>query len=287
MLTVLLVTYIKLTISIDEKCRDLLVAELSDMEFDAFEEQQGTLITYVPKERFNDICRKKIGKLLAALPGDGFIQSEEAVADRNWNEEWERTISAQQIGRFVVKPTWDGTVVPGDKLLLEIDPKMAFGTGYHETTRLILEMLPETVKEGDRVLDVGTGTGILAMAAVKLGAEAALALDIDEWSVRNAKENVLVNGVEREVSIRNGSVEQIPDDDSFGLIIANIDSKVIKGLLPGITGRLNKGGTLLLSGLLFSDRDLILNDDSLKNYILGDVKRENDWIALRLTRKND
>ena len=164
---------------------------------------------------------------------------------------------------------------------------MSFGTGYHETTRLILELLPEAVNEEDRVLDVGTGTGILSIAAIKLGAGLVYALDIDDWSVRNAEENALINGVGEQVIIQKGSVEQIPGSEIFDLIIANINRTAILELLPGISRRLKKGGMLLLSGLLISERDLILEHGSLDNYALSDDRRENEWIALQLTKKSD
>ncbi|MDX1640026.1 MAG: 50S ribosomal protein L11 methyltransferase, partial [Balneolaceae bacterium] len=113
--------YIKLVLSIKDEYQESLIAELLDMEFDAFEQQEGKLITYITRERFSDVNREQIELLLAAYPGDGHIQSEEVVADQNWNEEWEQTIKAQQIGRFYVKPTWSPRDAPPDSILLEID----------------------------------------------------------------------------------------------------------------------------------------------------------------------
>lgn len=276
--------YIKLVIAVDDAYQEPLISEMLELEFDAFEQQEGKLITYVPKERFSDVNRERIEQILAAFPGDGHIQTEEVVADQNWNEEWERTIRAQEIGRFFVKPTWDFTPVPDDRILLEIDPKMAFGTGYHETTRLMLELLPEAVRGGERVMDAGTGTGILAIAAVKLGAAGAFAFDTDDWSIRNATENVLLNEVKRNITVKKGSIETIPADTSYDVIAANINRNTLVKLLPGLTERLAGGGKLLLSGLLISDREAILELPAIKEFIMLRSAREGDWIALMLRK---
>lgn len=278
--------YIKLVISVDDNYQEALIAELLDMEFDAFEQQDGKLITYVTKERFSDVNRERIELLLSAYPpAGGHIQSEEVVADRNWNEEWEKTVKSQRIGRFYVKPTWATDRSPEGTILLEIDPRMAFGTGYHETTRLMLKVMPDLIHKGDEVLDAGTGTGILAIAAVKLGAKRVLAFDIDEWSIQNARENVLINRVEPEITIRKGSVEVIPGNQTFDLVLANINRNTIIEILDSLTQHLSPGGRLLLSGLLLADRDLIRDQPALENFELVHSLRENDWIALAF-RKN-
>ena len=276
--------YIKLVIAVDDDYQEAFISELLELEFDAFEQQEGRLITYVTKERFSDVSRERIEQLLAAFPGGGHVQSEEVVADRNWNREWERTIKAQEIGRFFVKPTWDTTAVPEGSLLLEIDPKMAFGTGYHETTRLMLHLLPDAVRGGERVLDAGTGTGILAIAALKLGASEALAFDIDDWSIQNATENVLLNGVGDRIAVRKGSIETIPPGEKFNLIAANINRNTILELLPALVEHLGNDGYLLLSGLLQSDRDTIVNQPPVKKFNRVNALREGDWIALMLQK---
>lgn len=268
----------------DDDYQEALISELLELEFDAFEQKEGKIITYVTGERFSDVNRERIEQLLAAFPGDGFVQSEEVVVDKNWNEEWEQTIKAQQIGRFFVKPTWDYSAVPDKSILLEIDPKMAFGTGYHETTRLMLQMLPEVVRKEDRVLDAGTGTGILAIASVKLGAAEAFAFDIDDWSIQNSKENILLNGVDSKVTVKKGSMETLPADKKFDVVMANINRNTILELLPGFAEHLKNRGAMLLSGLLTSDREIILDHPVMKKFKLVRSKREKDWIALYFKR---
>lgn len=189
--------YIELRISIKDDFQELLIAELFDRDFEGFEQDDDLLVATIPANRFDDSKREEIERLVMALGTDSSILSEKVIGPQNWNEEWERTIQPQTIGKFFVHPTWkshDGDL--GDKIELMIDPKMAFGTGYHATTRVMLEWIPEVVQASDKVLDAGTGTGILGIAALKLGAESVFGFDIDEWSETNAKENILLNEVD-------------------------------------------------------------------------------------------
>jgi len=277
--------YVKLVISLNDEYQEQLISELLDMDFDAFEQQEGKIITYVTKERFSDVHRERIEGILRVYPGNGFIETEEVVADKNWNEEWEKTIEAQKIGKFYVKPTWHRGTAPDKSILLEIDPKMAFGTGYHETTRLMLHLLPEVVHRGDDVLDAGTGTGILAIAAIKLGARHAFAFDIDEWSIANTGENILLNQVSDSVTVQKGSLEIVPDGQTYDVICANIERNTILEMLPRIYDFLKPGGRLLLSGLLAKDEASITNKADQLGLKVNEIRQENEWIAFSLTKK--
>lgn len=276
--------YIKLVISVDDDYQEPLISELLELEFNAFEQQEGRVITYIPQERFSDVYRERIERILRVYLFDGFIESEEVVTDRNWNEEWEKTIQAQTIGQFFVKPTWDRSNPPDESILLEIDPKMAFGTGYHETTRLMLKLLPDTIQQEDRVLDAGTGTGILAIAAVKLGAKKVFAFDFDEWSITNTRENVLLNNVSEKIEICKGSVETIPKGSSYDVVFANIERNTILDMLPEFTSVLKSNGKILLSGLLEKDRKVITNKAEELNLDIQDIRQENEWIAFSLKK---
>jgi len=276
--------YIKLVIGIEDDYQETLISELLELEFDAFEQLTGKIITYVPKERFSDVNRERIEGILRAYPGDGYIESEEVVADQNWNEQWEQTIQPQSIGRFFVKQTWSDEHTPAGLTLLEIDPKMSFGTGYHETTRLMLQFLPDLVKRGDRVLDAGTGTGILAIAAIKLGAKTALAFDIDEWSITNTRENLMLNKVDGKVKVLKGGAEVIPQKQSFDLVMANIQKNTILSMLLTLAAVCNQNASVLLSGLLQRDYDVIVNKAEEFGLMFQEVHRENEWIAIHLKK---
>ncbi|HLR32860.1 MAG TPA: 50S ribosomal protein L11 methyltransferase [Fodinibius sp.] len=276
--------YIKLVIAINDEYQEPFIAELSEMGFDGFEQFEDQLVTYIEQGSIDIGDRERIEQLLAGFPRHGFIESEQIVREQNWNEQWEQTIRARQIGRFFVKPTWSAEQAPQGKILLEIDPKMSFGTGYHETTRLMLQLLPDLVGEGDRVIDAGTGTGILAIAAIKLGAGHAVAFDIDEWSINNARENILLNGVSSRITIKQGSAEVLSEQASADLLLANIKRDIILELLPDFTAALKKEGHLVLSGLLESDRrDIEARLSPLSE--IKNIRRENKWIAIHAQLK--
>jgi len=276
--------YIKLVIEVANEYQENLIAELFDMDFDAFEQRENQIITYIIKENFGIGDRERIDQLLAAYPGNGFIESEEVVADQNWNEQWEETIRAQEVGRFFIKPTWVEDAPPKDKILLEIDPKMSFGTGYHETTRLMLQLLPKVVQNGDTIVDAGTGTGILSIAGIKLGGKHALAFDIDEWSISNTKENILLNEVADNITVQKGSAEVIPEDEQVDIVLANIERNTILEILPDLEKVLKNKGSLLVSGLLESDKQAVLSrlED---NFEIEEIIQENEWIAIHANKQ--
>ena len=249
---------VELTIYVGDDWQELLIAELADLDFETFQQEDDCLRAYLPAPQWTDAKRDEIEQWLRNrglfVPVD-----EEVIEPQNWNELWEETIRPVAVGPFLVKPTWaDVPPEHADKILVEIDPKMSFGTGYHESTRLALGVLPDLVAGGERVLDAGTGTGILAIAACKLGVASAVAFDIDPWSQQNAVENFLINGVHEQVAFHAGSLDAVPDA-GFDLILANINRNVLLGLLPEFAERLDGDGRIVLAGLLQNDRDRILD----------------------------
>jgi ribosomal protein L11 methyltransferase len=238
----------------------------------------------VEQSRFNDTNREYIEQLIGIQPNANLIQIEE-VQEQNWNESWERTIQPQRIGSFYVKPTWSRQQPGKDDILLEIDPKMAFGTGYHATTRLMLNSIQKMALHGRSILDAGTGTGILAIAAVKLGAGKALGFDTDIWSKQNAEENILINGVKDKVEIRHGSIKTVHPDEIFDVTLANINRNEILEMLEELVKHTSVGGNITLSGLLAEDYERI--DQKAQQYGLEliDMEKEADgedhWIVIR------
>lgn len=272
--------YIELRISVKDDFQELLIAELLELDFEGFEQLDDVLVANIPAIHFDDTKREEVEQKVMAFGVESSILSEKVLTPKNWNEEWEKTIQPQTIGKFYVHPTWssfDGDLE--DKIDLMIDPKMAFGTGYHATTRVMLEWLPEVVNKGDKVLDAGTGTGILAIAALKLGAQSAFGFDIDEWSETNANENILLNEVEN-FEVKLGSTEVIPKGDSYDLILANINRNALIELLPELVTRLKEGGRLLLSGLLEEDEKTIKDQPSLELLTYKQTRQYGEWIAI-------
>lgn len=272
--------YVELRISLKDDFHELLIAELLDYDFEGFEQEEDLLIATIPAQRFDDSKREEIERLLLNFGGESSIQAETMIPDQNWNEAWEQSIQPQTIGRFFVHPTWTDT--PDDtegKIELLIDPKMAFGTGYHATTRVMLEWLPEVIKEGDQVLDAGTGTGILAIASLKLGAKSAFGFDIDEWSKTNAQENILLNEIEN-FEVKLGSTEVIPTGQKYDVILANINRNALIELMPDLLSFLKEDGKLLLSGLLEEDEEVMLQQETLQKLQHIDTRQHKEWIAI-------
>lgn len=272
--------YVELRIALKDDLHELLIAELFDLDFEGFEQEDDLLIATVPSNRFDDSKREQIERYLLNFGAEASIQSEKLIGPQNWNEEWERSIEPQTIGQFYVHPTWTSFDADlGDKIELLIDPKMAFGTGYHATTRVMLEWLPEVIQEGDTVLDAGTGTGILAIAALKLGATSAFGFDIDEWSETNAQENILLNKTEG-LEVKLGSTEVIPKDTKYDVILANINRNALIELIPELLTYMKEGGKILLSGLLEEDEAVMLEQASLQKLTHLGTRQHLEWIAM-------
>lgn len=270
--------YIRLFISLKDDFHELLIAELFDMDFEGFEEEDDVLIASIPANRFDDLKREEIERILLNFE-DASILNEEVVSPQNWNETWEQSIQPQKIGKFYVRPTWAVENDDPNSIELLIDPKMAFGTGYHATTRLILEWIPEIVSEGDSVLDAGTGTGILGIAALKSGASSAFGFDIDEWSKDNAEENMELNQISG-FEVELGSTEVIPKGEKYDVILANINRNALIHLIPELLVFLSPEGNLLLSGLLEEDEEIMLSQESLTGLTHIETRQQQEWIAI-------
>jgi len=178
------------------------------------------------------------------------------LKEEEWAETWKAHYEPQHIGRsLVVSPSWQRYLPSDGEVVITLDPGMAFGTGLHPTTRMCLEALEEHLSCGARVLDVGTGSGILAIAAAKLGASAVLALDTDPLAVKIAKENVLANGVGRTVKVKEGSLE-MAKGSLFDLIVVNILARTIAGLIEkGLLDHLKPEGLLIAAGIMASEEE--------------------------------
>ena len=227
-------------------------------------------------EAIEDSIKKlQINKLI-----NSFKIEKEILEDKNWNELWEKSrevIRASE--RIIIKPSFKDYEVNQNEIVLTIDPKMSFGTGEHQSTKLVLRLLEQYVKKGIKVLDVGSGTGILSIAAVKLGATKAVAVDFDEICFDNCKENCAINGVENSIEILTGEIDVVKENE-FDLILANIYKNVLIEIAERIKTRLRKNGKVILAGLLESDK----KDIETKYHSLGfrteQIEQMDEWIAI-------
>ncbi len=273
---------IELTFTIPPAEHAPFLAELEEPAT-GFVQNDTELRAYVPADRWAAVDQKQLKARLAA-DGHPDAMSIRPLEPTNWNAAWEDTLSPVRAGPFLICPTsvappsgWD------DATVLRIDPEMSFGTGHHATTRLALCLLADALAPGDRVLDVGTGTGVLAIAACRLGADAALGVDTNPDAVRNARENVRRNEGGDCVAVRDGSVG-VASGTQYDLVAANITRRVLLELMPALVSRLAPGASLLLSGLLRPHRDDIRDAAASHGLALDAEAAEEGWWAGRFAR---
>jgi ribosomal protein L11 methyltransferase len=207
----------------------------------------------------------------------------ESVPMEDWSLGWRAHFRPIRIAdRICVCPPWEVLPDPPDGFTLVIEPKMAFGTGHHETTRLALRRMVSEVGAHDRVLDVGCGSGILSIAAARLGSLAVTGVDTDHEAVANANENVLLNGVADQVRIIGGSARDVPGE--YDLVVANIISSALVPILPDIASRLRPGGRALLGGLLVRESPQFRDSAGASGLCVVEEQTEGEWAAFVATR---
>jgi ribosomal protein L11 methyltransferase len=246
----------------------------------------------------SDQVEEKRQKLEEALYYLGKIQPLPApvytqMADQNWMEAWKQHYKPILIGqRLVILPAWMDSPDP-NRVAIKIDPGMAFGTGTHPTTQLCLELMDAIVRSDDsppsRVIDVGCGSGILSIAAFKLGAKSTLGVDIDAGSIKNARENAATNHVGDELILGIGSVQEILDGkfafSKAPLVVANILASVIIRLFDdGLADLVEENGVIILSGILQEQAQGVIEAGQAKGLVLNERKQIGDWVALCMSR---
>ncbi len=281
--------WIEVSIVAPTPYQELLVGQLASIGFEGFLQLEDSFSCYSPLTRWNRETKQSLENLLRNFENefDGlhFPWKSRVIGQKNWNERWEKSIRiVEATSRIIIKPSWRKLRKQDKgKIVLHIDPKMAFGTGHHETTRLSMTLLEEYLHAGDTVLDFGCGTGILAISAVKLGAHSALAIDNDPWAIENVDENISRNRVGGCVTARLGDGTKLPRH-SYDLIVANIDLPTIAATLKQLVKPLKSRGSLILSGLLVSDLTNFMNLISHQGIVPLEMVNENEWVAIALTK---
>lgn len=268
---------LELSLTVPSIDQDRVIAWLDDWAT-GFVQESAELRAYVPAHRWSEAKREWLEERLAKNGYDAAL-SVRALASKNWNAHWEASLTPVRAGPFVLCPSSaDTSVEEEDATVIHVDPAMSFGTGHHATTRLSLRLLADVLTPGDQVLDVGTGTGVLAIAACRSGASSALGVDTDPNAVENAQENIAQNEVGDCVSVVEGSVDVVPET-LYDLVTVNITRRVLLDLLPVLTSRLASNGRIILSGVLQGDRTQVV--DSLKDQGLSLVEEltEEGWWA--------
>ena len=272
--------YVELNIACSEELAEILVAELAEYPFESFVTEIDALKAYIPHERMAD-CYDRVEALLARY-GVGehhYI----VIESQNWNALWESNFPPVEVDGVVAIRAPFHEPYPDYRFDIVITPKMSFGTGHHATTYLMSRTTASRDFTGKRVLDMGSGTGVLAIIAAKCGAESVDAVDIDEWAYENCVENCAENGVDDKVAAYLGDVRQI-HGKKYDAILANINRNILLSDMPHYVESLNEGGELIMSGILEGDISTIRSraEGLGLTFVNSDLKDE--W-AVVVTKK--
>ncbi|MBI5370555.1 MAG: 50S ribosomal protein L11 methyltransferase [Sphingobacteriales bacterium] len=256
----------------DTELQQILIARLAEEGYDGFEETGNDLKAFIPEAGFDPAIVQEIAAEFA-VPF-----SMKLVAGQNWNAAWESSFQPVVVDDFVALRAGFHEPVGGVEHEIIITPKMSFGTGHHATTWLMIRQMRALDFRGKKVFDFGTGTGVLAILAEKMGAADVLAIDYDDWSIENAGENQVTNHCSKIRLVQADTAAKAGKPD---IILANINKNVILDNLQLLQSQLNPGGTMLLSGLLVADEADIREAAAGLSLQLVDKQEKNGWICLQ------
>ncbi|HPF52180.1 MAG TPA: 50S ribosomal protein L11 methyltransferase [Draconibacterium sp.] len=276
--------YKKITIGIvpfQEWLRDILTSQFAEIGFDSFVDTANGFEAYIPSAQ----CDKgKLNAVLDEFSEDfSFDVKSEVIEDQNWNEEWEKNYFKPLVvaNECVVRAPFH-TEFPKLKYEIVIEPNMAFGTGNHETTTMMLEYILKTDFQNKKVLDMGCGTGILGILASMKGADLITAIDIDKWSYEGTLENARLNSISN-VEVRLGDASLL-DSQEFDVIFANIQRNVLLNDMPAYNKVLKNGGTLIMSGFYKEDMQAIKGKAESLGLKDSGFKEMNKWVAYAFSK---
>ena len=257
---------------------EILMAELIEIGFDSFTEEHNGILAYIQKDLFDDKQLQEINMFSNEAVEISYTYQE--MPNINWNEEWEKNFEPINVENQVsIRAEFHSNQNLPHEIIIQ--PKMSFGTGHHATTYLMIQQMLDMDFENKTVLDMGCGTSVLAIFAKQKGAGKTLAIDIDEWSVENSKENAARNNVELEIS--QGTADNL-GAENFDIILANINRNILISDIPTYVSVLNNVGQLLLSGLCFFDVDDILEVCNEHKLTLKRKLQREEWVSLLLEK---
>ncbi len=276
-----------------EDPKDFLFQKKNELDWDYVEEEvfkkneeDDVLIkTYVSEEKnvmkFVEIIKQKVLGLkdFGIDIGEGSVSLDQ-VNEADWANAWKAYYKPTKVGqRVVVKPTWEDCAIQDGDLIIELDPGMAFGTGTHETTSMCIRELEKYVNKDSKVFDIGCGSGILAIAAAKLGAKEVVAVDLDEVAVKVAKENVLENKVEENVSVMHGNLTDVIKDKA-DVIVANIIADIIKILAKDVQNFMKEDAIFISSGIILDKVEEVKESLIENGFEIVEVQKLGEWSAI-------
>ena len=268
----------------EEMATDVLAALLAEIGFESFVPEDEGMSAYVPQALYNE---ENIANVVAEFPIEGFEITYDCqfIEGEDWNAQWEKNyFQPIVLGEDCVIHSTFHTNVPKARYDILIDPKMAFGTGYHQTTCHMLRAILASDMTGKSVLDMGCGTALLAILARKHGATDVVAIDIDEFAYENAKENIVLNGTP-EIEVRLGGAEAIKESDSFDFVIANINRNILLMDMVNYVRCMHSGSQIFISGFYTEDME-VLKEEAVRHGLRYLDYAENDnWAMMKFVKE--
>jgi ribosomal protein L11 methyltransferase len=273
--------YVKI---LEENC-DLAYGLISDFKFTGIEERMDEIVISFNSKDWNTEVQLALQKELERADEDAMIYKIEEINEKNWNEEWEKNIPLIVVNENIgIAPEWKKDELK-TKIKLLINPKMTFGTGEHATTKLVCRLMENLIKKDSYWIDAGTGTGVLAILAAKLGARKIFAFDNNEWSIENTHENAKLNAVEDKIKISQEDIDEIELPECDG-IAANLFKNLLIPSFPIFMKALEKSnGDLLVSGIIKFDKDEVFNSALEAGFEKIEEIYEDEWVAYHFKPK--
>ncbi|MFA6199985.1 MAG: 50S ribosomal protein L11 methyltransferase [Bacteroidales bacterium] len=260
---------------------EILQSDLCDIGFESFQDTNQGFLAYCPEGTFSETeMMSLIGRFIENNPDVNISTKIKEIEQQNWNEEWEKSYPAVLIDDFCYVYAFFHEPLKDIPYNIEISPKMSFGTAHHPTTFQIIELLKTEDVKGKDVMDMGSGTGVLAILSKMKGASYVEAIDNDEWAYENAKENVGKNNVD--VIVRLGNADSL--DRSYDVFIANINRNILLQDLKQYSSHIRKDGVLFLSGFYITDVEMLVSEAGKYGFSLDKQISKENWAALRLTK---
>lgn len=266
----------------NEVVNSVLTAMLADVGFESFVENEKGTVGYVQKSLFEESAVKQV---ISDLPVEaGITYSFKEIEDQNWNEEWEKNYFRPLIidNKCIIQSTFHKEPAVYEYNIL-IDPKMAFGTGHHQTTELMIREILDDDFQGRAVLDMGCGTAILAILASMRGASAITAIDIDQWAYDNAIENLQLNDIEN-VNVKIGGAEILDKNETYDIILANINRNILLNDIHAYVSVLENGGSLYMSGFYADDISVIRQECERHGLTFCHNKEKDNWVSVKFNK---
>ena len=258
---------------------EILITYLAEIEFESFEQNKNIVDAYIQKPLFDEA---KLNEVVETIKTEVTFSHKE-IEDENWNAQWESSFSPIYIDKQCIIRAPFHEKEEGFEQEIIINPQMSFGTGHHQTTYLIMKSMFDIDFENKSVLDMGSGTGILAILAEKLGCKEAVAIDIQDWAYHNTIDNLALNNCTK-IKVQEGGAELLIDEDKYEIVLANINRNILTNDMKHYVSSMKKGAEIYFSGFYTADVSIIEKEANNNGLTMIEAKEREGWAMVRCTK---